>query len=84
MADNITSFGFPKLDLSGVPNVYEASSAPMHGYAEAIRKRKILQRIERMNRTRAILQASGLNASDALVDAADVWASLNFSKSWEL
>ena len=64
MADNITSFGFPKLDLSGVPNVYEASSAPMHGYAEAIRKRKILQRIERMNRTRAILQASGLNVSD--------------------
>jgi hypothetical protein len=64
MADNITSFGFPKLNLSGVPNVYEASSAPMHGYAEAIRKRKILQRIERMNRTRAILQASGLNVSD--------------------
>ena len=63
MADNIT-FRQPMLDLSGVPNVYESSRAPMHGYAEAIRKRRILQQIDRMRRTQAILQASGMNVSD--------------------
>jgi len=36
----------------------------MHGYAEAIRKRRILQQIDRMRRTQAILQASGMNVSD--------------------
>ena len=63
MAENIY-LDFPPLDVSGVGNIYEQSQAPLHGLEEARRKRKILQEVHRMNRSRAIMNAAGLDVSD--------------------
>ena len=64
MADNFKFFGHQPLDLSGVQNIYSATSQPLHGMAEARRRQKILQDIQRMKRTQAILRASGVQVSD--------------------
>ena len=64
MADNFKFFGHQPLDLSGVQNIYSATSQPLHGMAEARRRQKLLQDIQRMKRTQAILRASGVQVSD--------------------
>ena len=59
-----TNYGLDPLDLSGVGNIYEQSSLPMHGYAEAQQQAVLRERIRRMKRAQMLMRASGLNIPD--------------------